>query len=278
MNDAATLKETLQDQRGAAPRENPEISGSSPKKAFFLFIDPYAEKWLGERISTHEYESFFLKDHRRVHDIFQKYPRSILFVNTLEPPRNVDLTWLINRFKEDCTLQETTVGVFALPGAGIHSSFPEIDFHIPVENSRGVLHCDETVAGIVDVLEENNARGMRNYIRARCDSRYHATFSIKRNGNIINGFIVDISSAGMLASFPAPQHYEPNTHIDDLQLRLYGTTCGISGNVMGSRGGDNKNCVILFDYSNAPLEKQKVQAFVARMLRKEMEAELESFL
>jgi len=248
------------------------------KKAFFLFTDKKTEKWLGDRISEQEYEAFFLKDHANVLDVLHHYDDSILFINTLEQVRNFDVMHFVNSIKANVLSPGTAVGVIVPSDCGEGNVADCTDFNISIANDKGSLQCDQTLGRILGILDEQNARGRRRYIRVRCASDYHATFSIKRKGKIMNGYINDISSAGMMASFNDACHWGADTYFHDLQLRLFGTTCNLSGRVMGSHSGDRKNWVILFDYTDASAEKQKVQSFISQMLRREFQENLETIL
>ena len=248
------------------------------KKAFFLFTDTKTEKWLGDRISEQEYEAFFLKDHLKTLDVLNHYDESILFINTLEAVRNFDAIHFVKSIKANADSSGTTVGVIVTGDFNDGELSTCVDFNLKIANDKGSLQCDQTLSSILGILNEQNARGRRRYVRVKCFSDYNATFSIKKNGKIKNGYINDISSAGMMATFNEPCHWGADTYFDDLQLRLFGTTCNISGRVMGSHSGDRKNWVVLFDYVDAPAEKQKVQSFISQMLRRAFQENLETII
>lgn len=248
------------------------------KKIFFLFTDKTTEKWLGDKISEQEYEAFFLKDHSKVLDVLHHYDDSILFINTLEPVRNFDVYHFVSSIKENVLSPGTAVGVIVPFDCNEEEIGTCTDFNVQIANEKGSLQCDQTFGRILGILDEQNARGRRRYVRVKCTSDYHATFSIKRGGKIMNGYISDISSAGMMAHFNDACRWAPDTYFHDLQLRLFGTTCNISGRVMGSHSGDRKNWVILFEYADASAEKQKVQSFISQMLRKDFQENLETIL
>ncbi len=242
-----------------------------PRKTFFLYAGDSAEKWLAHKISQHEYESFFLNEHRYLQHILGHFSNSILLINTTQPVRNLNYIDLIKNIKANPMTASTSVGAISSLHMESHYKSAPVDFHVSLVNDSGNLMCDHTLPHIIKVFDNHKARGRRQFIRTKCNNEYFATFSIKMDGKIINGFINDISSAGMQVSFPEAQTWDKNTYFQDIQLRLFGTNCNISGSVMGSHDGDPKKWIILFDCSNSKNEIVKIQNFVSFMLRKEME-------
>ena len=119
---------------------------------------------------------------------------------------------------------------------------------------------------ILKTLDANEARGRRRYVRADCSRDPKATFNVKILGKVVDGNILDLSSAGMAITFTGVPHLKPGTVLDDIQLKLHGVLARASGVIRGTRSDANQIHVVLFN-DIAYDDREKIQRFVFRTLQ-----------
>lgn len=125
---------------------------------------------------------------------------------------------------------------------------------------------------ILKTLEANEARGRRRYVRARCSDGKRASLNVKVGKNVCSGSILDISAAGMTFDLDTPVKLKPQTILEDIQLRLKGTLCRLTGIYLGTAQGTVGNHLLMFAL---PVEEditQKIHRFIFQSLQEEMDS------
>jgi hypothetical protein len=135
---------------------------------------------------------------------------------------------------------------------------------------QGVKECSNTM---LKVLEANEARGRRKYLRYTCSREITLNFSWDTNQII--GNIVDISSVGLSCSFEEPIFIAKNQVIPDVQLKLGATLITTDCIALGSRV-DPTNIIYVFIYrtpGQSPI-RSKVRYFINKSLQQDLERDL----
>jgi hypothetical protein len=74
----------------------------------------------------------------------------------------------------------------------------------------------------------------------------------------------------MACAFDQKIHFEVNTRLTDIQLRLKGSVCRVSGRIAGVSKGSEGRSVILFDEDTDRETRQKIRSFVFSTLQSEL--------
>jgi c-di-GMP-binding flagellar brake protein YcgR len=124
-------------------------------------------------------------------------------------------------------------------------------------------------------------RGQRQYIRVRCPANGRARFNLRSDGDIYQGHVLDISSAGMACEFDGgmvPPRLRKGSILSKIQLQLNSRLILVDGVVMGSRvdgSGQRPHLwVIVFRNHSDTGAIQKIKDYVREQLQFEFNEQL----
>ena len=173
------------------------------RKVFFLNPPSGFEKSVIENLRSIEYEVYSVSDYRMIKGILSLNSDSILFII---PNGNLNARgWrnFMKSFENESLFEPLDVGV-------IMRKMPaerESSFLSGIKLDAGLIYVD---GGISDVfkqilvsLEKLNAKGIRKYVRADCNSEKTAEIYWLKAGKMLKFKMIDISSVGIAALFPA---------------------------------------------------------------------------
>jgi c-di-GMP-binding flagellar brake protein YcgR len=127
---------------------------------------------------------------------------------------------------------------------------------------------------ILKMLEANEAKGRRKFVRARCADPQKASFNIKYGTKICTGTIHDISAAGMTYKFDKNLPLKSNEHLADVQLKLKGVLCRVAGTCAGEVKEGVPRTLLMFDQPLAADTKEKLHRFIFHTLQEDMTLQL----
>ncbi len=242
------------------------------RKVFFLYPHSVLSEDLLVEILSNEFEIYTIHDRDAAARAAKKWPGSIVFVNIDEEQQGLKWEAWIRRIMKAPETAATRVGIVTYnPNADLARKYL-MDIGIPCGFIQLKLGVVEGKRIILKTLEANEARGRRRYVRARCSERQNATFSMGYQDGFLTGTILDISVAGMAFSFDKTVAIKQYTSIADVQLRLKGTLCRLSGKFVGPISGYTDRSLMLFD---APLRddaREKIHRFIFHALQEELDA------
>lgn len=245
------------------------------KKVFFLYPPSVVSEELVWEVVKNEYEVYLLKDHKGLKRLLPRYNDSIVFIN-IDAGQSED-AWesYIRELATDPRTKDVRIGVLTynkneelarkyLMDLGIQAGFVTLS-----------LGLDESAGIVLRMLEANEARGRRRYVRAQVLDRAAASFNVQIDGVLQSGFVQDISSVGMACSFEPDTSVPVRTYLRDMQLRLRGQAVTVSGVITGSRRSDDHNVhVVMFDPRQGDAFRTKVRRFIHRQLNRQITKEL----
>jgi len=248
----------------------PEAAVQRGRKVFFLYPHSVLNEDLMVEILSSEYEVYGLRDHVAAVKVAAANAGSILFVNIDENLLESQWEAWIRRLLSQPATASTRVGIMT------YNPDPEVarkylmDVGIPCGYIQLKLGTAEGKTIILRTLAANEARGRRQFVRARCSDPKKASFNVTVRGAHLTGQVMDISAAGMSCRFDAAVQLRPREVMDDVQLRLRGTLCRIGGTFAGSPHGENDRFLLIF---RAPLDddvRAKIHRFIFLSLQEEM--------
>jgi hypothetical protein len=89
---------------------------------------------------------------------------------------------------------------------------------------------------------------------------------------IRSGSILDISVAGMTFSLDTPAKLEPQAVLNDIQLRLRGTLCHVTGIYKGMTPGTLRGHLAMFGQPMEAETTARIHRFIFQSLQEEMDA------
>ncbi|MBN2545980.1 MAG: hypothetical protein JXB50_09290 [Spirochaetes bacterium] len=249
------------------------------KKIFFLHPNQVIEE-IARELIRYEYEIYLLYDEKSALELFKNYENSILFIYIDEGLSEKEWESYIRSIQADPELsKKVDIGVLTYKRKDETSEILLSDIGIKCGYIQINLFSKESLNIFLNILNINEAKGRRKYLRIKCDDNY-ISFNIKTNnpsnfdGNdLIKGSIIDISSFGMACKLDINlyDYFNLNTKYNDIQLNLRGFNCKVSATAIMKR--DNL-IIFKFDENIGNDNKDKIYNFIYKELQKELEKNL----
>lgn len=240
------------------------------KKVFFLYPHGVIRDRLLDEIIKREYEVHLLRDHVRLSKLLKLYNNSVAFINIDEALTEPQWERYIRGIMGNEETRDVRIGILTYYENKELAQKYLMDLMVPcgfVVLKVGI----ETSTGIIlRTLKANEAKGRRKFVRAVCGGSDQATFNVKLDGKLHNGCIIDISAAGMACTYNEELNLGVGAVLDDIQLRLKGLICHVSGRIAGISQGDNKKSIVMFGEETSEETRQKIRHFVSSTLGEEL--------
>lgn len=245
-------------------------TGAQGRKVFFLYPHSVLSEELLVEILSNEYEVYAIRDHEAAARAAQRWPGSIVFVNIDDTLQELQWEGWIRRIMEAHETSATRLGIMTYnPNPDLARKYL-MDIGIPCGFIQLKLGLVEGKRIILKTLEANEARGRRRYVRARCSEKQHATFNMGYQDGFLTGSILDISVAGMAFSFDRTVAIKPNTPISDVQLRMKGTLCRLTGKFIGPIRERSDQYLMMFDTPLSEDAQGRIHRFIYLALQDEL--------
>jgi hypothetical protein len=249
-----------------------ELQTAFGRKVFFLYPHSVLTTELFLDILGQEYEVYVIKDHEAAARAARKYPGSIFFVNIDEVLSEEDWKLWVRNMLSDPQASGTKVGILSYNADAALAQHYLMELAVScgfVQLKQGLA---ESTRIILKTLEANEARGRRRYVRARCVDPSKTTFNLKFVDRFATGSVLDISSAGMTFRFDKQLPLKPNIALEDIQLKLRGILCRVSGTFVGEAKGESPRNLMMFDQPMEETTRKKIHRFIYLSLQEEISA------
>jgi hypothetical protein len=249
-----------------------ELKDAWGRKVFFLYPHSVFNEELLLEILANEYEVYVLESHAAAWRVAKKYPGSIIFVNIDKVLSEQEWEAWVRRLLADPERAQTGVGILTYDADQALAEKYLMDISV----SCGFIQLKQGLAKskkiILKTLEANEARGRRRFVRARCSDPQKATFNMKVGGKLLHGSIRDLSAAGMSFGLEKYVPMKASTPLNDIQLKLKGIICRVSGTYVGEiREGQPRN-LLMFKQPVPPDTVDKIHRFILYSLQQELES------
>lgn len=243
-----------------------DISG---RKVFLLNPPSVVQEELIDIVLAAEYEVYLLHDAARALNVFQRFPESVVFVNVDSPLKDEDWEQYVSQLME----LGISVGVLSYNSDRALAEKYLMEIGVQCGFIALKLGLQESARTMLRVLEANEARGRRKYVRAQPPTDSRVGFNVDLPNGSVSGEILDISSVGMAVRFNSPVDLKPNSLLSDIQLKLKATLVRTDGVVLGARDDDRSVYVVLFRFRKQETKpRQQIRAFIHRSLQESIDA------
>jgi hypothetical protein len=250
------------------------------RKVFFLYPHSIVRDIVKDIIKQ-EFEVYVVEDHIRLKKMLVKYRHSIVFINIEERLKEGDWETYLRDILSNPTTQDVGIGVFTYFE---RSKALTEKYLLELGVNCGYIRLKTDIAKCKDIilkmLEANEARGKRRFVRGVCNPRLD-TFNVVIGTSRCSGKVLDISIAGMACQFnDLPRNLEVGTELKDVQLVLRGIHCQVCGKIIrvDRRGGDSDVYIILFRAEClTPNIKDKIHSFIHICLQNTIDEEIKRF-
>ena len=241
------------------------------KKTFFLYPHIPQGEQIIKNIIRNECEAYQINNHISAINLLDEFNNSLLFINVDSKLKHHDWALYMKSIIENPATDEIKIGAVTADENDqiLQSHISELDIPCGCINIADKL--EKCTDSIIKILEEQNARGRRKYLRAHCDNIHEASLSIKFDKEILQGHVHDISSAGMACIINDNIELQRDAYLDDILLNLKGNISKVAGKIAGVRKIESNDLyVIMFDYRKTYRERNKIHDFIYYTLQQQM--------
>ncbi|MBN2625269.1 MAG: PilZ domain-containing protein [Spirochaetales bacterium] len=245
------------------------------KKVFFILPHEIVREHIVSILSENEYEVYIINDQRKLDTLVQRYPDSILYINIDGTLTEIEWKRYIKSLKDQ--VPDLQVGILSgritdqdvvnsyIMDLGVNCGF--------IQLRQGVKDCANHM---LKVLEANEAKGRRKYLRYSCIHNDQITLNFSYMAQQYLGSILDVSSVGLSCRFEDDPLLSRNELIPDVQLRLGGILLTTDCVNIGSRDDHGTQIyVFLFRFAPARIaQRSKIRNFIHKSLQKDLDNEL----
>jgi len=246
------------------------------KKVFFL-NPPGVIGDVAAALAEAEFEIYSTRDHGKLARYLRKDPDCLTFVNIDEGDDEGAWRAWIKSIREDEASRGAAFGVITMLDDEAKRGYYLMELGVECGFIVVKIGVAKTTEIVLKMLDANEARGRRRFVRAACapDS---TEFSCKTDQGLHRGWIKDLSSVGMSAAFVDGSTPRPGTRLKDLQLILKGVRVLVNGVVVGAHEapGIGSISVVMFEPASVNDDKRaKLRAFIRKTLQTTMDRALE---
>lgn len=245
------------------------------KKVFFLNPPAVFSEVLPMLIEA-EYELYTTTDQGKLGRYLCRNPDCLVFVNIDEgSEERVWRSW-IRSVKDNEASAATRFGIITMMADDAKKQTYIMDIGVECGFIVVKIGAAKTTEILLKMLEANEARGRRKYVRTVCPEE-SADFTCKTTAGLVRGSLKDLSSAGMATDFSNGYAPGTGTRLKDLQLNLKGARVIVNGVVIGGHDDDNTGPtrVIMFEPDSLNDDKRnKLRSFIRKLLQLRMDQEL----
>jgi hypothetical protein len=241
--------------------------GFDGKKIFFVQPNSVIQKEMVAELIRQEYEVLLISEAAQAKRVFARYPDCIAFLNLDEGFSEPDWEAFVREVQNDTELSRVKLGILTYnPDPSLAQKYL-MDFQLPCGYIKLTLKLEESTSIVLKVLEANEARGRRKYLRVHC--RDNTKLNVKLADEVVDGRVIDLSSVGMACVLNTSRDLALHSRLESIQLQLKGTLCLVHGVVMGSRPLEDgkKAHVVLFDPKTPANQKEKIRAYLQWVLQ-----------
>lgn len=238
------------------------------KKIFFLYPQSVIQDELISILLKNEYEVYFLNDHVKATRILKRFPNSICYINIDDGLKEEEWEAYIKNLKADEAIKNLELGILSynndpnlmqkyLMDIGVKCGF--IQLKLGVKQSTDI---------ILKVLEVNEAKGRRKFVRANCENDPRVIMNFGYKESSYEGRIIDISSVGIACEFNDTIPIDNKTIIPKIQLNLRGSLVQADAIIISRRHDSDRILVMVFNPRPKEAELEKVHNFIHKTLQK----------
>ncbi|MDR0720318.1 MAG: pilus assembly protein PilZ [Treponema sp.] len=245
------------------------------RKIFFLYPQAIVQNNIIAELIQQEFETYIIRDEKKLRRLFKKYPDSIVFVNLYDGIAEKDWEAWIRGVMADTELAGVDIGIVVCgDDEALRRKYLS---NVKVRCGYTVVKTDINlcIRQLMDILKDANAKGRRKYIRANTSQESNITVNLPVRGTFITGTILAISVAGFSCVFQDDPGLTKNSLFQDLQLKLQSVLIKAEGIVFGAReDGEKKAYVLLFTKRMDPDARARIRKFIQSNLQAKIYAEL----
>jgi hypothetical protein len=245
------------------------------RKIFFLNPPPPVQNEVVDELIQREYEAYVARDRTALRRTLKNLPGSIIFIDIDQAVTEKEWESWIREVMKAEDLEDVRIGILT----GNRSDLLQNKYANMLKLPGGytMIHRDLkiTVTQILNILNANNAKGRRKYLRAAVEKEGQTVVNFPSGGRFLSGTIGDISTAGFSCSFAEDPEFTPNSTFSNVQIKLKHIIINVEVTILGFRPDDkNKIYVALFTNRISPDAQVKIRKYIQTTLQARMDAQI----
>jgi hypothetical protein len=217
------------------------------KKVFLLYPHSVIHDEMLDILIMSGFETYTLWDHKKAVRILEHFPGSIMFINIDEGMPEKEWEAYIRGLQENPKTAGVRMGILSYNQDKKLMEKYLMEISVPCGYVQLKLGIQESTRIILNVLQANEAKGRRKYLRVVCEDDINATMNYKSPEGFYQGKLLDISSAGIAAKIAKFPDQAVNTVLREVQLKLRGALVMTDTILMGKRKDDRDVWILLFN-------------------------------
>lgn len=244
------------------------------RKIFFLNPAYPVKKEIMSRLQAQEYEVYTIESYREAKPLLRKNPNSVLFVNIDAQLTHAAWFNYIRTYDRDDILATIKICVIS---ERIKASDVAI-FNKFVNMVSDVIEFNEGIEGVAKqiqkILDETNAKGKRQYVRANLTHDKDASLFWNHGSKMHQLKLLDLSSVGMAVKCPAVlenQIIAKNFLLQDVTMRLGPKQMVVEAVIYGIKSTPEGTLwILLLLPSTPPSIKEEIRTYVSKTIEEKM--------
>ncbi len=241
------------------------------KKVFFLYPQSVIQDELIAFLLRNEYEVYFLNDHLKASRIFKRFTNSICFINIDNGLKEPEWEQYIKDLRSDSEIKGLQIGILSYNNNPVLMQKYLMDIAVECGFVQLKLGIKQSTDIILKVLEANEAKGRRKFVRADCTKDSRAVLNFSYKDSFFEGKIIDISSVGLACEFNQTIPIDNKTILHKIQLNLRGSLIQVDGLILSRRFDSERILVIVFNPRPKEKELDKIHIFIHKTLQKNID-------
>ena len=241
-----------------------------------VFLNPAypVKKEIMSRLQAQEYEVYTIESYREAKPLLRKNPNSLLFVNIDAQLTHAAWFNYIRTYDRDDILATIKICVIS---ERIKASDVAI-FNKFVNMVSDVIEFNEGIEGVAKqiqkILDETNAKGKRQYVRANLTHDKDASLFWNHGSKMHQLKLLDLSSVGMAVKCPAVlenQIIAKNFLLQDVTMRLGPKQMVVEAVIYGIKSTPEGTLwILLLLPSTPPSIKEEIRTYVSKTIEEKM--------
>jgi hypothetical protein len=244
-----------------------QLADMAGKKVFILYPHSVIQDEMLDILILNGFETYTLRDHKRTRRLMEYFPGSIVFINIDEGMAEKEWEAYIREVQENPKSRETRLGILSYNTDYKLMQKYLMDISVPCGYVQLKLGVQESTKIILGVLNANEARGRRKFIRAGCEDDPNATMNYKDDTGMFYGKLLDVSSAGAAVKIDNFK-MSPNSRLHSVQFKLRGSLVMADVILMGNRWDNPNIWILLFDPQMSQNNKLIIHRFIKHCLQR----------
>jgi hypothetical protein len=253
--------------------ENESSVSMAGRKIFFLNPLPPIQNIVIDELIQREYESYIINDRTILRRLLKDFPGSIVFLDIDQVIGEKEWESWIREIMTAGELKDIRIGILtANRNDTLQNKYANM-LHLPCGYTMIHRDLNITTAQIVNILNTNEAKGRRKYLRTTTDKETQTVVNFPTGGQFVGGAIRDISTAGFSCIFTEDPGFSKNSTFSNVQIKLKHIILNVEAMIFGSRTeGNHKIYVALFTERLSPDSKVKIRKYISANLQAKMDA------